>query len=184
MPAPISVVIPTWNAAAALPACAASLMDGQAAGLIRELIVCDGGSSDATQTIARALGATVVEGPPDRDGRIARGVAEARGDWLLILLADAELDPGWSTAVRRHVERAPARPARFRRHDRGLVAAGRAAWQGLRAGLSGKPLYDLGLLVPRNGFGPRGAVRRPQGRVVILPAGIRTAGIRTGGTAR
>lgn len=184
MPAPISVVIPTLNAASTLPACAASLMEGLAEGLVRELIVCDAASSDATQPIARALGAIVVEGPQDREGRIAKGVEQARGDWLLILPQDGELDPGWSTSVRRHIEAAPGRPARFRPHASGPLSAGRAAWQALRAGLSGKPVYEPGLLLPRSGFGSGGAAggdgaslaRLPQGRPVVLAATIRTGG--------
>ena len=53
---PIEVVIPTWNAAATLPDTLAPLVEGAGAGLIRELIVSDGGSSDDTCAIARAAG--------------------------------------------------------------------------------------------------------------------------------
>jgi glycosyltransferase involved in cell wall biosynthesis len=42
MRAPISVVIPTLNAQTSLAGCAAALVEGVEAGLIRELIVSDG----------------------------------------------------------------------------------------------------------------------------------------------
>ncbi|MEP2954141.1 MAG: glycosyltransferase, partial [Sulfitobacter sp.] len=52
MRAPISVVIPSLNAAAALPACLAALVEGLQAGLIREVILSDGGSADGTPQLA------------------------------------------------------------------------------------------------------------------------------------
>ena len=52
MRAALSVVIPALNAEKALPACLAALMEGLEAGLIRELVVSDGGSGDATVRIA------------------------------------------------------------------------------------------------------------------------------------
>ncbi|PHR00109.1 MAG: glycosyl transferase, partial [Sulfitobacter sp.] len=57
MRAPISVVIPTLNAEAGLSNCLTALMEGLDAGLIRELIVTDGGSQDATLALAEAWGA-------------------------------------------------------------------------------------------------------------------------------
>ncbi|MGA1342410.1 MAG: glycosyltransferase, partial [Hyphomonas sp.] len=49
MPAPLSIIIPTLNAAADLPLCLESLLPGLEAGLIRDVIVADAGSSDATR---------------------------------------------------------------------------------------------------------------------------------------
>ena len=46
MPAPITVIIPTLNAGEELPGCLTALGEGLVAGLIRELVVSDGGSSD------------------------------------------------------------------------------------------------------------------------------------------
>ncbi|NWG93335.1 MAG: glycosyltransferase, partial [Parvularculaceae bacterium] len=61
-PAPISVVIPTLNAERALSATLASLVPAAVEGLVREVIVSDGVSTDATRDIARAAGACLVEG--------------------------------------------------------------------------------------------------------------------------
>ena len=78
MRAPISVVIPTLNAEAPLTGCLTALMEGLEAGLIRELIISDGGSTDMTLTLAEAWGAEIVTGPASRGGQLRRGCAKAR----------------------------------------------------------------------------------------------------------
>ncbi|MGI9391234.1 MAG: TIGR04283 family arsenosugar biosynthesis glycosyltransferase [Boseongicola sp.] len=151
MVAPLSVVIPSLNAASELPETAKALMPGLTEGLIRELVVTDGGSSDDTLEIARALGAVIVEGPPGRGGQIALGVEAARAEWLLILHADTHLGPGWPDAVWRHIESGQNKAGYFRLVFRAegwapkLVASGanfRARWLGL-------PYGDQGLLLPK-----------------------------------
>ena len=52
MRAPISVVMAVWNAERVLPRQLAVLGEALAEGLLRELILVDGGSSDATPRIA------------------------------------------------------------------------------------------------------------------------------------
>lgn len=146
MRAPISVVIPTLNAAPQLAACLAALVEGLEAGLIRELIVSDGGSSDDTTTLADAWGAQVVVGPASRGGQLQRGVAAAQGRWLLVLHADTVLQEGWSAVVAEHLQSSD-KAGWFRlRFDRG----GRfvAGWANLRSRL-GLPYGDQGLLLPR-----------------------------------
>ena len=96
MPAPITVLMPTLNAAADMPRALASLGEGLTEGLIRELIVSDGGSTDATLDIADAAGATIVTGPASRGGQLRRGAVRARADWLMVLHADTVLGQGWT----------------------------------------------------------------------------------------
>src|SRR5205807_2351474 len=69
------------------------------AGIVREVIVADGGSSDETAAHARAAGARVVVAPRGRGSQLAAGAAAATGDWLLFLHADCRLEPGWEHAV-------------------------------------------------------------------------------------
>ena len=147
MRAPISVIIPTLNAATTLPGCAAALMEGLNAGLIRELIVTDGGSTDATCQVADGIGAEVVTGPASRGGQIRRGCDAAKSDWLLILHADTQLAPGWADAVADHM--AHATPATFRlAYDhRGGGATITAAWANLRTWIFRLPYGDQGLLI-------------------------------------
>ncbi|MFV2035188.1 MAG: glycosyltransferase, partial [Halocynthiibacter sp.] len=75
MRAPISIVIPTLNSAQTLGGTLASLGEGLAAGLIRDLTVSDGGSEDTTCRIAEAAGACVISATAGRGnqlGRVAR----------------------------------------------------------------------------------------------------------------
>jgi rSAM/selenodomain-associated transferase 2 len=156
MPARISVIIPTLDAAATLPDCLSALLEGVVQGLIRDLVISDGGSRDATLELAQAAGAVVVTGPASRGGQLRRGCAAARGDWLLVLHADTVLDAGWSRAVAAHL--AGAGPACFRlRFDaRGAMPALVAGWANLRTRLFGLPYGDQGLLVSRAGYDAAG----------------------------
>ena len=149
MSAPISILIPTLNAERTLAACLTSLMEGLGEGLIRELIVTDGGSTDATLAIAEEAGAVVVTGPASRGGQLRRGAEVARGRWLLVLHADTELEPGWAPIVAEYLEQDKG-PAHFRLkfRARGLMPAWVAGWANLRSSLFGLPYGDQGLLVP------------------------------------
>lgn len=148
MPAPISIVIPTLNAEKTLPAALAALMEGLQAGLIRELIVTDGGSTDHTLEIADEAGAEIVAGPPSRGGQLANGCAAAKGDWLLVLHADTVLQDGWSKPVSDHL--VTGTPAAFRLAFRasGFAPTWVSGWANLRSRLFGLPYGDQGLLVP------------------------------------
>lgn len=147
MRAPISVIIPTLNAEAALPSCLDGLMEGLEAGLIRELIISDGGSEDATGATAQAWGAEVLHGAASRGGQLRRGCAEAKADWLLIVHADTVLQPGWTKAVRAHLAH-PERAGWFRLSfdHSGLAAGIFAGWANLRSRF-GLPYGDQGLLI-------------------------------------
>ncbi|WP_375687243.1 TIGR04283 family arsenosugar biosynthesis glycosyltransferase [Pseudooceanicola sp. LIPI14-2-Ac024] len=150
MRAPISVIIPTLDAAAALPGCAAALFEGLQAGLIREVVVSDGGSADRTREVAGELGATWVEGPPSRGGQLARGVAAASGPWLLVLHADTQLAPGWSEAAVSHMQTGDAGYFRLAFARGGWRARGVAGWANVRSRLAGLPYGDQGMLLPRD----------------------------------
>ncbi len=147
MRAPISVIIPTLDAEASLPGCLGALMEGLEAGLIRELIVSDGGSTDATGAMAQAWGAEVLHGPPSRGGQLRRGCAEAQAEWYLIIHADTVLQAGWAQHAEAHL-RHPDKAAWFRlAFDRGGMAARFVAgWANLRS-LFGLPYGDQGLLI-------------------------------------
>lgn len=146
MRGPVSVVIPTLNAQAVLPGCFAALEDGVKAGLIGEFIVSDGGSGDDTCRLARDLGAQVIIGGASRGGQLQRGVAAARGEWLLICHADTCLQPGWVDAARAHLPCQQAGWFRLQFDQGGRFVAG---WANLRSRLLGMPFGDQALLLPR-----------------------------------
>lgn len=150
MRAQISVVIPTLNAEPALGACFGALMEGLEVGLIRELIVSDGGSQDATGAVAQAWGATVLHGPASRGGQLRRGVAATQGDWVLVIHADTVLRAGWTEAVRGHLAH-PEKAGWFQLafDHSGVAAAIVASWANLRSRL-GLPYGDQGLLLHRD----------------------------------
>lgn len=151
MRAPVSIVIPTLDAEGELPGALAALGEGLAAGLIRELVISDGGSSDATRAVAEAAGAVIVTGPPGRGGQLARRARAAQGAWLLVLHADTRLSEGWAGAVLAHLAAHPEAAGYFRLAFRDGGWPGRvvAGWANLRARLFGLPYGDQGLLIPR-----------------------------------
>ena len=146
MRAPISIVIPTLDAASTLPDCLAALMPGLERGLIRELIVSDGGSTDATVAIAKDWGANVLSGPASRGGQLRRGCAQALGDWLLILHADTVLGPEWIKAAQTHMATGQAGWFRLRFDQGGRWVA---RWANLRSRWFDLPYGDQGVLLPR-----------------------------------
>lgn len=150
MRAPISVVVPVLDAEASLAGCASALLEGIDAGLIRELIVSDGGSRDGTRAIAEELGALWVSGPASRGGQIGRGCRHAQGEWLLILHADTQLQEGWSACVAAHLAQSKkAGYFRLRFASGGVPARIVAGWANLRSSVFGLPYGDQGLLISR-----------------------------------
>jgi len=152
MPAPLSVIIPTLNAAPALGATAEALLSGATEGLIRELVISDGGSTDETALVARDLGALWITGEKGRGGQIARGIAAASAEWLMILHADTHLSDGWTEPARAHMNAHPDRAGYFRLRFRATGPAPRLVETGanLRSRLIGLPYGDQGLLIHRD----------------------------------
>ena len=151
MPVPLSIVIPTLNAAELLPATADALLSGVTDGLTRELVVSDGGSSDGTIDVAKELGAVIVEGARGRGQQISRGIFASKAPWLLILHADTRLSENWVWAVREHVNGEAGRAGYFRLRFDAVGTAPRLVERGanLRSRRLGLPYGDQGLLISR-----------------------------------
>lgn len=152
MPAPLSIIIPAYNAEDVLPLCLGGLMPGLETGLIREVILVDGGSEDQTRRIAEGSGATVVTAPAKgRAAQLRHGFDQARGDWLLFLHADTALSRDWAERAKSHIaerrDQAAAFTLAYRSdHPMAKVVARRANWRARRLGL---PYGDQGLLISR-----------------------------------
>ena len=187
MRAALSVVIPTLNAEKALPGCLAALMEGLEVGLIRELVVSDGGSTDHTLRIAEEVGAIVVTGPASRGGQLRRGVEASRGDWVMLLHADTQLETGWSDAVLGLMQDTNAGYFRLGFSSGGMSARVVAGWANLRSERFGLPYGDQGLVIPRILLDSVGGVpdiplmedvalaRALRGQLVTLPVTARTS---------
>ena len=101
----ITVVIPTLNAETSLAATLTSLVPGAVDGVIRQVVIVDGGSSDRTLRIAEDSGADIVRSEPGRGRQLRAGTEAARFPWLLFIHADTVLDAGWEREVSAFVER-------------------------------------------------------------------------------
>lgn len=152
----ITIVIPTLNAETSLAATLTALVPGVVAGLLREVIVVDGGSSDRTLKIAEAAGCEVVTSARGRGVQLAAGAAAARGTWLMFLHADTVLEAGWEQEVAAFMERVEvgARPQsaaafRFALDDLGFLPRMIEWGVGVRCTLIRLPYGDQGLLMPK-----------------------------------
>lgn len=162
----ISVVMPTLDAEATLPDALSALIPAVVEGLVREVIIVDGGSKDRTLRIADATGATILTEAAGRGGQLRRGAAAARGTWLLFLHADTVLEAGWVREAAHFIERVedgkwpPAAAAfRFALDDLGLMPRLVEGGVAVRAGLLGLPFGDQGLLLPRGLYESIGGYR-------------------------
>ena len=86
----ISVVIPALNVGVAIRPTLESIK-----GLVNDVVVSDGGSSDCTVNFAHKSGAKVVCGARGRGQQLHRGSEVTEGEWLLFLHADTVLEEGW-----------------------------------------------------------------------------------------
>lgn len=150
--APLSVIIPTFDAAASLPATLATLADAR--GLIHEVIVADGGSRDATTAIAAAAGARVLAAPRGRGAQLAVGAAAASGAWLCFLHADTRPQPDWLVEVARFIgdsaNRERAGYLAYRLDDASAPARRLERIVAWRSRVLGLPYGDQGLILARD----------------------------------
>lgn len=148
----ISVIIPTLNAAAGLARTLDALIPATRDGLIKEVILADGGSTDETTDLAEGYGARMVTASPGRGQQLREGAAAARAPWLLFLHADTALQPGWESEAHQFL-RAGSHDAAvftlaFDSDDwrAGLVALGAK----IRTQIVDLPYGDQGLLISRS----------------------------------
>src|SRR5262245_16453050 len=146
---PISVIIPTLNESA----CLAQTLRSVRAEAPAEVIVVDGGSTDATCELAREAD-HVLYGPRGRAAQMNHGAAHAASDVLLFLHADCALEPGalrWAERCLRQ-RRVAAGCFRMRVTAPGLAYRLIDACATARVRLTGLVYGDQGLFVGRRLF--------------------------------
>ena len=162
----ITVVIPTLNAEATLGQTLAALVPAAVDGLVREVIVADGGSSDGTAEIVDHAGANFLRCGAGRGRQLGAGAAQAHFPWLLFLHADTALAPGWEREAsifmgRVDLEARPAAAAAFRfaLDDEGARPRLLERLVALRCAALRLPYGDQGLLIPKRLYDEVGGYR-------------------------
>jgi rSAM/selenodomain-associated transferase 2 len=152
----ISVIIPTLNAEASLVRTLAALVPAAVDGLVKEVIVIDGGSSDGTARIAEEAGARFVVRSGGRGYQLLAGAQRAGFPWLLFLHADTVLAADWESDAVAFMEavdagkRPPAAAAfRFALDDVRFRARVLERLVAIRCALLRLPYGDQGLLIPK-----------------------------------
>ena len=150
----ISVVIPTLNAEATLAETLGALVPAVVEGLVKEVIIVDGGSTDETAKVVDIAGATLVRSERGRGTQLAAGAKAAKFPWLLFLHADTVLASGWEREAAGFIERiesgrrAPGAAAfRFALDDSGVAPRILETLVAGRCAVFGLPYGDQGLLV-------------------------------------
>jgi glycosyltransferase involved in cell wall biosynthesis len=161
----ISVIVPTLDAERLLVPTLSALVPGSAAGLVREVILADGGSRDETEKVADAAGCEFLRGPRDLGARLRAAAHAARGNWLLFLDPAGILDEGWPREVRAFMDGAERSGFAGRK-----AATFRLAYDGFgmkpklkkmanaaRLALIGRPRAEQGLLIAKRFYDELGA---------------------------
>lgn len=146
---PVSVIIPTLNE----ESCLAETLRYLRAQRPYEILVADGGSSDATCQIAAAAD-RLLHGPRGRAAQMNHGAAHARGDVLLFLHADCLLEDGALEEAERCLRRRGVAAGCFTMRVRaeGLRYRSIDACATARVRLTGIAYGDQGLFVTRERF--------------------------------
>jgi rSAM/selenodomain-associated transferase 2 len=162
----ITVVIPALNAETTLPATLTALVPAALEGLVREVIVVDGGSSDRTREVADQAGAELLTAPPNRGTQMRAGANAARHPWLLFLNADTVLDAGWEREADHFMERVDsgasrhaAAAFRFALDDDGIAPRALEGLVRLRCAVLRLPYGAQGLLISRAAYDKAGGHR-------------------------
>lgn len=151
-------MIPTLDSERELVPTLSALVSGAAAGIVRDVVLADGGSSDETEAVADAAGCIFVKSERDLGARLRAGAqAASRGEWLLFLHPDGMLEEGWTREVRKFLDtvgragHADRRAATFRLAYEGFGMKPRLAEAAARTrlALTGRPRTEQGLLISK-----------------------------------
>ena len=149
MRAPISIVIPTLNSQKTIKKTLVSVFEGIEAGIVRELIVVDGGSRDKTKEIVLACGGQFTVSRASRGFQLSTGVNLAKGDFIFILHSDSVLEIDWSKNIKKYFDREAGYYCRLSFDSKHPLALLTSTWANVRSKIFKLPYGDQGLLIPR-----------------------------------
>ena len=145
----LSIIMPVLDEAAGIEAALGLLAPYRARGI--EVIVVDGGSSDNTIELSRALADQVLTAPRGRSLQMNAGAAGARGEVFLFLHADTRLPDHADVHVLDGLGRSGRVWGRFDgRFDRGLALVARM--MNARSRLTAIATGDQAIFVTRAAF--------------------------------
>jgi glycosyltransferase involved in cell wall biosynthesis len=152
----LSAIIASHESERTLVPTLAALVPAVASGLLREVVVADGGSCDATAEVADFAGCRFMASAEPLGLRLKEAAQATRAPWLLFLRAGCVPEPGWMAAAEHFMQVAEmqdgaGRAAVFRpRSGADLMRPGIADMLTmLRAALGGAPRPEQGLLIAR-----------------------------------
>jgi rSAM/selenodomain-associated transferase 2 len=150
----LSIVMPVLDEADGIVEALAALALLRARGV--EIVVSDGGSSDATAALARPLADVVVVAPRGRGRQMNVGAAASRGDVLLFLHVDTRLPPDADALISDGFARTGYTWGRFDVRIAGAhwLFPVIAAAMNLRSRVSGIATGDQAIFTTRPAFGP------------------------------
>jgi hypothetical protein len=192
----LSIIIPTRESERMLVRTLAVLVAGAAAGMVREVIVTDPGSADATAEIADVAGCQILVSAAPLGARLRAAARGARAPWLMFLRPGTVLDATWVDDTTRFIDednrRDPAqsraavfRPAPGASSSRPLLIEALGL---MRAALGARPRPEHGLVIAKHHYERIGGhredaaepeydlMRRLGRRVVMLRSGAITTG--------
>ena len=152
----LSVVIATQENERELLRTLAALVPGASAGLVREVLIADAGSRDATAGVADAAGCELLVLAGTRGARLKTAAATARAPWLLFLQPGIVPDLTWVDETRRFMAEAELHDRDGRRAAvfRPGLGTSRPLWVEalslLRRALGTRSNADQGLLIGKN----------------------------------
>jgi glycosyltransferase involved in cell wall biosynthesis len=116
----LSAIIATHESEETLVPTLAALVPGVMAGLLKEVIVTDVGSKDATSQVADIAGCKFISSDKPLGLRLSLAAEDTRTPWLLFLRPGTVLESGWTDAASYFMEsvdhhRESPRAAVFRR---------------------------------------------------------------------
>jgi glycosyl transferase family 2 len=188
----ISTIIATHESERPLVPTLAALVPAVAVGLLREVVVADAASRDATAEVAELAGCRFISSGEPLGARLKTAAAQTRAPWLMFLRAGTVPEPGWTAAAEHFIHTAdaadtpraavfrPPRPADMMRPGLAEILAL------LRVAFGGAPRPEQGLLIARRFYDALGghvagadaeaALLRKLGRrrIAMLPAGVNT----------